>query len=434
MASSLRNYSHSAAGCAAVRMLIAICCLFWLSAATRVSFAQEPAPVPADQSSASAGEEKASAPVLVFDGSIKGDAKTTRFTMDFDHPTEFDSFFMDSPLRLVIDGPSMLFRFADANSLEPKGLVTFLRYGAIARERSRVVISLSHPARMVSRTVETVAEGSHYRLSVELEPVSQAEFTKMIAEQQRLVGTSGEVATIGDRVRPAPKQKGRITIVIDPGHGGIDGGAKGVHGTQEKDLTLEIARRLGAEIGGRGPFDIRLTRSQDVFLSLRERVAFSQRNQADLVISIHADSLRQNWVRGATVYTLSRKASDNLAHEIAESENASDLLAGLDDAAGDEAVPDILADLTLRETTRFSRFFSSILVEKLDNEINLIKNPERSAAFAVLKAPEIPSVLIELGYLSNPDDEKLMTDEKWQKAATARIADAVLKFFEPRLR
>ena len=429
-------------GFPAFRLLFAFCCLLASVLGPQFAIAQDsaqqtPAPetaAPATPQTPQAEKDPADSPVVVFDGAIQGDGKSTRFTMDFDRKTEFDSFFMDSPLRLVIDGPSMLFRFADAATLEPRGLVTFLRYGAIARERSRVVISLGHPARMVSRKTETIEEGKHYRLEVELEPVKQGEFTKMVAEQQRLVGTSGEVATIGDRVRPAPKEKGRITIVIDPGHGGIDGGAKGVHGTQEKDLTLQIARRLASEIGKRGAFDTRLTRSEDVFISLRERVAFSERNQADLVISIHADSLRQNWVRGATVYTLSRKASDNLAHEIAESENASDLLAGLDDAADDEALPDILADLTLRETTRFSRFFSSILVEKLDSDINLIKNPERSATFAVLKAPEIPSVLIELGYLSNPDDEKLMTDEEWQKAATARIADAVLKFFEPRLR
>ncbi|MEZ5872249.1 MAG: N-acetylmuramoyl-L-alanine amidase [Nitratireductor sp.] len=388
----------------------------------------------ADAQEASSPAAIDNSPVTVFAASIEGDDRATRFTMDFDRSVEFDSFFMDSPLRFVVDGPSMLFRLADAKAIEPLGLVTFLRYGAIARERSRVVISLGHPARMASRTVETIEEGKHYRLTVELEPVSQEQFTKTVAEQQRLVGTSGEVATKGDRVRPAPKEKGRITVVIDPGHGGIDGGAKGVHGTQEKDLTLEIARRLAEEISRKGPFDTKLTRSEDVFLSLRERVAFSQRNQADLVISIHADSLRQNWVRGATVYTLSRKASDDLAHEIAESENASDLLAGLDDATGDDAVPDILADLTLRETTRFSRFFSSILVGKLDKDVNLIKNPERSAAFAVLKAPEIPSVLIELGYLSNPDDEKLMTGEEWQKAAVARIAESVLKFFEPRVR
>ena len=130
--------------------------------------------------------------------------------------------------------------------------------------------------------------------------------------------------------RPAEKNDGRFTVVIDPGHGGIDGGAIGRNGTQEKDLTLAVAKLLRDEIAAAGPFDVKLTREEDMFMSLHERVAFSHRNQADLTIAIHADTVRQNFVRGATVYTLSRNASDELAGELAQSENLADLVAGLE--------------------------------------------------------------------------------------------------------
>jgi len=148
------------------------------------------------------------------------------------------------------------------------------------------------------------------------------------------------------------------------------------------------------------------------------------------MMTLHADSLRQNSVRGASVYVLSRKASDELAHELAQSENMSDIVAGFEAPPEDDAVNDILADLTARETATFSRSFSSTLVEKLKEEIALLKNPMRSASFAVLKAPEVPGVLIEMGYLSNAEDEKQLTDPDWQKTFAGLVARAVSKYFE----
>ncbi|MFZ1813034.1 MAG: N-acetylmuramoyl-L-alanine amidase [Rhizobiaceae bacterium] len=371
-------------------------------------------------------------PLTVHGGSIAIAGESTRLTLEFDRKSDFKSFFMNNPPRLVVDGPSMLFRFSDATALEPKGLVSFLRYGAIARDRSRLVASLSGPARIGALAVEPLGVGGKYRLVIDLVPATGEAFVAMVEEQQKLVGKSGEVVTVGDRVRPAPRKEGRKVVVIDPGHGGIDGGAKGSSGTFEKELTLELGKQIASEIEKLGIFDVRMTREEDLFVSLRERVAFARRNEADLVISIHADSLRQSWVRGATIYTLSRKASDDLAHELAESENAADLVAGLDNPQQDDFVTDILADLTLRETTVFSRSFSALLVSKLERQINLIKNPQRSAAFAVLKAPEIPSVLIELGYLSNPEDEKLMTDQAWQNGVASSLALTVKSYFDNR--
>ena len=256
----------------------------------------------------------------------------------------------------------------------------------------------------------------------------------MLKQQQLTLGSSGNIAPKGNRVRPSKKKEGRFTIVVDPGHGGIDGGAVGSGGAQEKDIVFNFAKVLKEQLEASGPFDVLLTRTEDKFMSLRERLDFSRRSKADLFISLHADSLRQKFVRGSTIYTLSKKASDKLAERLAETENSADLVGGLAIEEEEDAVVDILVDLTTSETKRFSRRFSSLLVENLGKEIRLIKNPQRSAAFGVLKAPEVPSVLIELGYLSNKDDEKLLQSKEWQSKASLAISDSVFKFIEPRMR
>ena len=194
-----------------------------------------------------------------------------------------------------------------------------------------------------------------------------------------------------------------------------------------------MAVQLKKKLEKIGPFDVVLTRDEDVFVSLRQRVDFTRTAQADLFISIHADSLSQRRVRGSTIYTLSKKASDRLSASLAVSENLSDLVAGLALPEEEEVVTDILVELTARETIRFSRHFSGILAGTLKNGITLIKNPQRYAAFGVLKAPEVPSVLLELGYLSNKEDEKLMNSKLWQAKVARLVSEAVLKFFKPRL-
>jgi len=371
-------------------------------------------------------------PVVVYAGRIAGDENSTRVYFDMDRKIEVNSFIMEGPDRVIIDSSSMLFRFSDPKALEPRGLVSELRYGAIAKERSRVVLTLAYPARIAGMRVLPLEASGNHRLVLDLSRTSPAIFAANAAKQRELLGSSGDVATKGDRIRKAPNEKGRFTVVIDPGHGGIDGGAKGKDGLQEKDLVLTIATKLAEEVEGRGPYDVKLTREEDVFLSLRERVDFAQRHHAHLVISIHADSLRQKWVRGASVYTLSKKASDDLAHQLAESENMADIVAGLESPEQVDLVSDILADLTARETSVFSRSFSATLVDRFDGKVEMIKNPQRSASFSVLKAPEIPGVLVELGYLSNADDERQMSDPGWQVQITRLMAEAVDKFFDSR--
>ena len=392
---------------------------------------------------------ESASPAVVYAGRVAGDANSTRVYFDLDREVEFRHFTMLGPDRLVIDAPALLFRLAEPAALDPRGLVSFLRYGAISRDRSRIVLSLKSPARVALFKLEALEQGKKYRLVIDLAKTTASEYAA-IAERDRdrvaapggasLGGASPGGASPGgdgtgeDDAPQAEKRPDRFTIVIDPGHGGIDGGAKGRNGTLEKELTLDVARRIAVDLEKAGPFDVSLTRTEDVFVSLRDRVAFARRNNADLVISVHADSLRQKGVRGASIYTLSRDASDALAHELAESENMADVAAGLESPAETDAVTDILADLTARETSVFSRSFSTTLVNLLAREVQLIRNPQRSAAFAVLKAPEIPGVLLEMGYLSNIEDEKLLNDPDWRESVAERIVSAVKAFFEPRHR
>lgn len=372
-------------------------------------------------------------PAIAYSGRIVGDDISTRLFVDFDRKIEPRQFFMDGPPRLVIDAPKILFRLSDSATLAGAGLVAAARYGAVSANRSRIVLTLNGPAKMARFEVVELEQG-RFRLVADLAPDSAEGFAAAIAAALPQTGQSGGVATKGDRVRPSAKTPGRFVVVLDPGHGGIDGGAKGAAGTQEKELTLRVARLIGDRIAAAGPFDVKYTREDDVFVALSQRVAYARRHRADLAISIHADSVRQDFVRGATVYTLSKSASDELAGEIAHGENLADLVAGLEVDQGDDVLADILADLTARETALFSKGFSRVLTGRLEKRMTLIKNPQRSAAFKVLRSGEVPAVLLEIGYLSNAEDEKQMTDPAWQEALGKEVANAVLGFFAERMR
>lgn len=370
---------------------------------------------------------------VAFSGSVAGDEGSTRFFVDFSGPVSVQTFYMDNPDRVIIDLSDVTFDLAQADALKARGLVTDVRLGRISKGRSRIVLTLAQPSEIMRASMQKVIDEDHYRFLLDLEVASRERFATLLNAQRVVLGESGNVAAKGDRVRPAQKEDGRFTIVLDPGHGGIDGGATGRHGVKEKDIVLAFARKLRDQLSAAGPFDVKLTRDDDVFMSLRERLEFNRRMEADLFISVHADSLDDASVRGSTIYTLSKRASDRLSERLAEAENKVDLLAGLQVMEDTEAITDILIDLTTRETKTFSAQFSRILMTNLGEEVRLIKNPVRSAAFGVLKAPDVPGVLLELGYLSNDEDEKLMQSEAWRKKAASAVTRAVVAFFKPRM-
>ena len=360
---------------------------------------------------------------LVADMRVIGDTERTRFVVDLEKSPDFRILRLANPDRLVIDLPDV--DFADsAKPAEGRGLISDYRYGLIGPGKARIVLDLSLPVEIVNDFVLDPREAEPARLVVDLVPTSAEAF---LAAVQSDVATAPAVGETG-RSGSAPTS-GRPVVVIDPGHGGIDSGAIGEDGLVEKDVTLEFALELASRLKAGGGLEPVLTREGDTFLSLPERVEVAQEHDAALFISVHADTVREDYVRGATVYTLSEDASDALAAALAERENRSDILAGLSLEAQPDDVADILIDLARRETRNLSVRFAQELVEDMEGTFPLNVNPSRRASFRVLKAPEVPSVLLELGYLSNADDEALFRSDAWPQKEARTVAEAIETFF-----
>jgi len=270
--------------------------------------------------------------------------------------------------------------------------------------------------------------GGGYRIAIDMSASSEREFDAALANQSLTTGSTA--AEKGGRVGTGPVSAPghRFTVVIDPGHGGVDGGAESAAGTIEKNVTLAFATELRDKLAGVGKYDVYMTRDSDVYLPLDERVRIARLHEADLLISIHADTIAVKGLRGATVYTLSDKASDPEAQALADRENLSDQFAGMKIKDDDKEVTDILIDLIRRETHSFSMSFAHTLVGQLSTNVGLINNPQRSAGFRVLKAPDVPSVLVELGYLSNAKDEAQLLNADWRGKAAQSITNAVALF------
>lgn len=362
---------------------------------------------------------------FAFEMRIAGDATRTRIVLEFEDKPEFSYHYLDAPHRVVVDLPETVFGFSE-QAAEPRGLLTDVRYGTMAPGRSRMVFTASGPFEVDESSVVEDDDVNSFRLVLDMKSISHDEFAAVLAKQQWYEAEQGE------STEPAPGSAldptNRFTVVIDPGHGGIDGGARGRNGLEEKEVTLNLAVVLKERLSKDSGMDVFLTRTDDRFVSLGDRVRFARENGADLFVSLHADSIRLRKIRGATVYTLSEKASDDYARDLAQRENKSDAIAGLSFEDEPERVADILIDLMRRETKMFSVRFADSVVESLDGNVELINNPHRYAGFRVLRAPDVPSILVEIGYLSNAEDEKLLQDEKWLAEMAGLLAKAVDNF------
>jgi N-acetylmuramoyl-L-alanine amidase len=224
-------------------------------------------------------------------------------------------------------------------------------------------------------------------------------------------------------------------VVIDPGHGGIDNGTKAASGEMEKTIVLEFSLLLRDKIEKTGKYRVAMTRTDDTFVALGDRVALARSRQAALFISIHADALQRGEgdARGATVYTLSERPSDALAARLAEAENQADAIAGIDLSSEPRDVAGILIDLARRETKTFSLQFAQAVVNELKKSARLHQHPLKSAGFVVLKAPDVPSVLVELGYVTNKADLKSLISTEWRERTADLIVRAVDNFFTTRI-
>ncbi len=368
---------------------------------------------------------------VAYSARLVGDEKRARLIVDFDSLVDFNVSLIRDPMRVVINLSRTVFSLNKDASDVPDSMVTAFRFGAIDPRTSRIVLPLRRPARIDSRKLKSLNDRGRHRLILDLVAVEAEVFQKLSLEKAETLPDAGQETR--RRPKRETKEKRKFLVVLDPGHGGIDTGAAGRRRVQEKKVTLSFAKKLAGKLGQDTKYQVLLTREDDSFVSLTQRLELARKEKADLFISIHADSLRQRNIRGATIYTLSKRGSDSIARGLARKQNRSDLIAGLALPKLEAPVNDILIDLTRRETEAFSKRFAQSTVRAMRKGVRLIRNPLRSADFFVLKAPEVPSVLLELGYLSNTRDEALLSSPKWQNMVADRLKLAIDEFFAPRL-
>ena len=386
---------------------------------------------------------------IVSDARLAGDAKQTRFVLDLDKPIQFRAFALADPYRVVLDLPQVSFKLGAGTGVAGRGLVKAFRYGLVMPGGSRIVFDLTGPAKIAKSYVLEAANGQPPRLVLEFEEVDRTAFVQLLAPESRpelrpAIADANAGAANAGVARPdasivtastQPPDK-RPVIVIDPGHGGVDNGTQAGGGDiMEKNLVLGFGLALRDKIEKSGKYRVVMTRTDDTFIPLDERVKIARNESASLFVSIHADALPRGEgdAQGATIYTLADKASDAEAERLADAENKSDAIGGVNLTDEPTEVADILIDLVQRETRTFSNRFARTLMGEMKNTVRMHKHPLKSAGFRVLKAPDVPSVLVELGYVSNKGDLEHLVSENWRNKTVGSMAQAIDAFFAKRL-
>ena len=386
---------------------------------------------------------------IASDARLAGDAKQTRFVLDLDKPIQFRAFALADPYRVVLDLPQISFKLGAGTGVAGRGLVKAFRYGLVMPGGSRIVFDLTGPAKIAKSYVLEAANGQPPRLVLEFEEVDRTAFVQLLAPENRpelrpaIADANAGAANAGVAQPDAsivtastqPPDK-RPVIVIDPGHGGVDNGTQAGGGDiMEKNLVLGFGLALRDKIEKSGKYRVVMTRTDDTFIPLGERVKIARNESASLFVSIHADALPRGEgdAQGATIYTLADKASDAEAERLADAENKSDAIGGVNLTDEPTEVADILIDLVQRETRTFSHRFARTLMGEMKNTVRMHKHPLKSAGFRVLKAPDVPSVLVELGYVSNKGDLEHLVSENWRNKTVGSMAQAIDAFFAKRL-
>jgi N-acetylmuramoyl-L-alanine amidase len=354
-----------------------------------------------------------------------------RVVLETSAKLKISSFVLVRPYRVVLDMHEVRWRLPSGAGRGGKGFVAGYRFGQFVPGRARMVFDLKRPAVIAKSFTLPPSKGRPWRFVVDLKGATAAE------ARARAGRPAAAAASLRQGPPKAPSlkkpQSRKKVVVIDPGHGGIDPGTTGRRKrVYEKHVTLAMARRLKRELDKGGHYKTVLTRTRDVFVRLRGRTARARASGADLFISLHADSLPDPRVRGATIYTLSERASDKEAAALAARENKADLIAGMDLSHNSKQVTDILIDLAQRETMNHSVRFARFLVDEMRNSTRFLRKPHRFAGFAVLKAPDVPSVLVEMGYLSNAQDEERLTRPRYRARLSKAIARAIDRHFAAR--
>ncbi len=371
--------------------------------------------------------------VVAKDARLAGDRERTRFIADLSKKVEVKVFALGDPYRVIVDAADVSFQMPDGTGNEQRGLVKAFRFGLFAPGKSRIVLDIGGPFLIDHSFVLGARDDQPARLVIDLVPTDEKTF---LAKQREQSSKTKEEAKEPIPLAASAPSGEKPIVVLDPGHGGVDSGAKSANGVLEKNVVLAFAKRLRQKLEASGRYQVHMTRDDDTFLPLKERVRFAREKGAGLFISLHADYFPTEIddARGATVFTLSEKASDDEARALAAKENLSDAIAGVelpDDS--DEVVTNILIDLAQRETNNRSVVMARSIVGELAAKGRLHTRQLRSAGFRVLKAPDVPSVLLELGFLSNEEDEKQLTSEAWRDRMAGAIRDAVESYFKERL-
>ena len=353
---------------------------------------------------------------------------STRLVLEMSERVDFRVFSLDAPRRIVVDLPSM--DWPDVSkSPNPKGLISGLRFGQFTATQSRLVIDLNTPA-IVSRSfILNPASGFPYRLVVDLKVSSVQRFTEQVSADRATKRAKIPAPRVPPVISQSPRKPNpKPVVVVDAGHGGVDPGASG-RKTREKQVTLSFSRELVRQLRNTGKYEVYLTRTRDIYIPLRQRVNIARKHRADLFISIHADAIKRKNVRGMSIYTLSETASDKEAAALARKENRSDIIVGIDFDDQPPEVADILIDLAQRETKNLSVKFANMVVKNARGTTRLLERTHRFAGFRVLKAPDVPSVLIELGFLTNSSDEKQLLSVSWRRKIAKSLVKSVDGFF-----
>lgn len=359
----------------------------------------------------------------------------TRIVLDLSQQVEFRVFSLSDPERLVIDLPSFSWKATPPNKGNGAGITGF-RQGNLSPGISRLVFDMAQPIRVQSAFSLPAQSERPPRLVIDYKPAAQS-----AAIKQSIFGTLNQnsVKQIpppppkNTPPVPAPRPKTIIkpVIVIDAGHGGVDPGAIATTGVKEKVITLALAKELKSQLERTGRYKVYLTRNKDTFIKLKDRVKIARGYNADLFVSIHADSIEKKNVRGASIYTLSETASDKQTELLAAKENRADLIAGVDLNTEDVEVANILVDLAMRESTNQGKFLANTVVRNMQTKnIRTLKTPHRHAGFAVLKAPDVPSILIEAGFLSNRDEAKALSTSSYRRQIAEAIKGGIDAYFD----
>lgn len=364
-----------------------------------------------------------------------------RVVIELSKVSEFRTFVMMNPSRLVVDLPDL--RWKAGHVPIPAGVsVKDIRYGSLGGGVSRLVIETTAPVLIQSAFMLAHKDGQPDRLVIDFKSTTSHIMSSLESQIQGSLqgGPSGESEksrksspsrSLAKGKLPPPLPHEKPLVLIDPGHGGQDPGAIGATGIYEKTIVLAVGKELANQLENSGKYRVRLTRERDIFIPLRQRVIIARKNKAALFVSLHADSIRNSDVTGASVYTLSDKASDAETEKLAERENKSDLIAGVDLTHQEEDVANILIDLAARDTMNQSRFLARTVIDQFDDTgVKVVDRNHRSAGFAVLKAMDIPSILVEMGYLTNRAEVEQLSSPGHRRKIAEALKASIDRYFE----